>query len=75
MSKSKGVLEIISPRHSNDDLQDLRDKVHKINEQCSEPHLLPNYEMMRNLRQNTPQDSSIQLLEMVQSRNPANLEE
>ena len=28
MSKSKGVLEIISPKHSNDDLKDLREKVH-----------------------------------------------
>ena len=29
MSKSRGALEIINSRHSNDDLQDLREKVHQ----------------------------------------------
>ena len=78
MSKSKGALEIINPRHSNDDLQDLKEKVHQnFNEQFSEPHLLAKYEVVgRNFDQYTPgESSSIQLLDIVQNRESANLEE
>ena len=36
MSKSRGVLEIVNNRYSNDDLQNLREKVHQsFNEPCS----------------------------------------
>ena len=63
MSKSKGVLEIISPGHSNDDLQDLREKVDQTFNEMSEPQLLARYEEGKNFehntRVNTTQDSGI----------------
>ena len=75
MSKSKGILEIISPKHSNDDLQDLRTKVHQNFNEQSEPHLLARYDVGRNFDQNTPQGSSIEFLDIVQNSNSMNIEE
>ena len=63
MSKSKGVLDIISPGHSNDDLHDLREKVDQTFNEMSEPQLLARYEERKNFEHNTgvntTQDSGI----------------